>query len=500
MNSAICTPSLDEFLALARQGNVVPVSVELIADAETPVSAFHKLGAPEYSYLLESAETTDIVGRFSFLGLSPHLVVVAQHGILQIRRPHSIEEMPCDTDPLRELQRLMGSYRPVPVPGFGYPPAGAVGYIGYDMVRFFEPAVGKAPHDDLAMPEMAFMVARQQIVFDHRRRRMRIVANAFLEEGDDPKSSYREACQSVREMMNRLTEPAALRSLHTPELDAPEVIPQSNMERCHFENIVERAKEYIRAGDIFQVVLSQRFETAFTAEPLDLYRALRFVNPSPYLFCLRFDRGRALVGSSPEVHVRVLNGQVELRPIAGTRRRGATPEEDDLNARDLLADPKERAEHVMLVDLGRNDVGRVAQFGSVQVTDFMTIEKYSHVQHIVSNVVGKLLPEKNAYDVLRATFPAGTVSGAPKVRAMQIINELEPTGRGTYAGAVAYFGFDGGLDSCITLRSVLLKDGRAFIQAGAGIVADSTPEGEYTETVNKSRAMMRAIELAATPG
>ncbi len=500
MNSPICTPSLEDFLALARQGNVVPVFVELIADAETPVSAFYKLGAPEYSYLLESAETTDVVGRFSFLGLTPHLVVVAKRGVLQIRRADAIEELPCEGDPLRELQRLMGAFRPVLVPGFGYPPAGAVGYIGYDMVRFFEPSVGAAPHDDLGMPEMVFMVARQQIVFDHRRRRMRIVANVFLEDESDPEECYQEACDSVREMMKRLSEPAALRSLHTLRREEPECLPQSNMNRTQFVSMVEKAKEYIRAGDIFQVVLSQRFETAFTAEPLDLYRALRFVNPSPYLFCLRFDKGRALVGSSPEVHVRVANGQVELRPIAGTRRRGATPEEDDQNARDLLADPKERAEHVMLVDLGRNDVGRVAHFGSVRVTDFMTIEKYSHVLHIVSNIVGRLLPEKNAYDVLRATFPAGTVSGAPKVRAMQIINELEPAKRCTYAGAVAYFGFDGGLDSCITLRSVLLRDGRAFVQAGAGIVADSTPEGEYMETLNKASAMMRAIELASSPG
>ena len=260
--------------------------------------------------------------------------------------------------------------------------------------------------------------------------------------------------------------------------------------------MVEQAHEFIHAGDIFQVVLSQRFEAAYEGDPLTLYRCLRFVNPSPYLFCLKFGGEFALVGSSPEVHVRAMNGKVEVRPIAGTRRRGNTPEQDDGNARELLADPKERAEHLMLVDLARNDVGRIANFGSVRVTDFMTIERYSHVMHIVSNVVGQLHPDKNAYDVMRATFPAGTVSGSPKVRAMQIINQLEKNKRGTYAGAVGYFGFDGNSDSCIALRTIALKDGKAYVQAGAGIVADSTPEGEYQETVNKAMGMMRAIERA----
>jgi anthranilate synthase component 1 len=274
------------------------------------------------------------------------------------------------------------------------------------------------------------------------------------------------------------------------------VYPASNTTEEEFCRMVGQAHEFIHAGDVFQVVLSQRFETTYTGDPLTLYRCLRFVNPSPYLFCLKFGGEFALVGSSPEVHVRAMNGKVEIRPIAGTRRRGSTPELDDANARELLADPKERAEHLMLVDLARNDVGRIANFGSVRVTDFMTIERYSHVMHIVSNVVGELHPDKNAYDVMRATFPAGTVSGSPKVRAMQIINQLEKTKRGTYAGAVGYFGFDGNSDSCIALRTIALKDGKAYVQAGAGIVADSTPEGEYQETANKAMGMMRAIERA----
>jgi anthranilate synthase component 1 len=318
-------------------------------------------------------------------------------------------------------------------------------------------------------------------------------------ENDDIEGAYDAAVEAIRNVMLQLDKPVCLPPLTVHGQPRP-VHPASNATQEEFHRMVEKAHEFIHAGDVFQVVLSQRFETVYTGDPLTLYRCLRFVNPSPYLFCLKFGGEFALVGSSPEVHVRAMNGKVEIRPIAGTRRRGNTPEQDDANAKELLADPKERAEHLMLVDLARNDVGRIADFGSVRVTDFMTIERYSHVMHIVSNVVGQLHPDKNAYDVMRATFPAGTVSGSPKVRAMQIINQLEKSKRGTYAGAVGYFGFDGNSDSCIALRTIALKEGKAYVQAGAGIVADSTPEGEYQETVSKAMGMMRAIERARESG
>jgi anthranilate synthase component 1 len=323
---------------------------------------------------------------------------------------------------------------------------------------------------------------------------LRVLANAHVS-GESIDAAYDEAAGKIEKILTQLSKPAQLPAMNIGGEPA-EVAPRSNTNREDYLRMVRDGQEFIHAGDIFQIVISQRFETDYAGDALGLYRALRFVNPSPYMFCFKFGGRFALVGSSPEVHVRAINGRVEIRPIAGTRRRGATEDEDEKNVRELLADPKERAEHLMLVDLARNDVGRIADFGSVRVTDFMTIEKYSHVMHIVSNVIGILKRESNAYDVMRATFPAGTVSGSPKVRAMQIINQFEKSKRGTYAGAVGYFGFDGNLDSCITLRSVVLKDAKAYVQAGGGVVADSTPEGEYQETVNKAMGMMRAIELA----
>jgi anthranilate synthase component 1 len=341
---------------------------------------------------------------------------------------------------------------------------------------------------------MFFMVTEAVVAFDHRQRRIRIVANAFPEK-ENPAAAYEAACERIRGILESLSKPIAFEPIFTES--TPAAAPStSNTTREEYHAMVHRAHEYIRSGDIFQIVLAQRFETEFHDDALDLYRALRFVNPSPYMFCLRCPGGYSLVGSSPEVHVRLTSDLVEIRPIAGTRRRGATIEEDNANADDLMADPKERAEHLMLVDLARNDVGRIAEYGSVKVTDFMTIERYSHVMHIVSHVSGKLAGGRSAFDVMRATFPAGTVSGAPKVRAMQILNELEKSKRCSYSGAVGYFGFDGNHDSCIALRTVLLKDGKAFVQSGGGVVADSTPEGEYQETVNKAMAGMRAIDRA----
>ena len=341
---------------------------------------------------------------------------------------------------------------------------------------------------------MFFMVTEVVVAFDHRQRRIRIVVNAFPEK-ENPAAAYEAACERIRGILESLAKPIAFEPIFTES--TPSAAPStSNTTREEYHAMVHRAHEYIRSGDIFQIVLAQRFETEFHDDALDLYRALRFVNPSPYMFCLRCPGGYSLVGSSPEVHVRLTGDLVEIRPIAGTRRRGATIEDDNANADDLMADPKERAEHLMLVDLARNDVGRIAEYGSVKVTDFMTIERYSHVMHIVSHVSGKLAGGHSAFDVMRATFPAGTVSGAPKVRAMQILNELEKSKRCSYSGAVGYFGFDGNHDTCIALRTVLLKDGKAFVQSGGGVVADSTPEGEYQETVNKAMAGMRAIDRA----
>ena len=494
MTTTELKPGREEFRKMARYGNLIPVYTELVADAETPVSAFSKIDEGGYSFLLESAEHIDHGGRYSFVGSNPRVVFKSRGRMVTVIEQGVTRQFETEGDPLAELQKLMARYIPVPVPYLPRFAGGAVGYLGYDMVRFFEPTIGEPPPDDLQLPESVFMVAETLLIFDHQLRRLQVLANALVE-NEDADGAYDAAVRAIQEVMRQLDKPARLPAINIYRQPQP-VHPVSNTTREEYHGMVRQAHEFIHAGDIFQVVPSQRFETAYAGDPLTLYRCLRFVNPSPYLFCLKFGGEFALVGSSPEVHVRTQNGNVEIRPIAGTRRRGNTPAQDEANAKELLADPKERAEHLMLVDLARNDVGRIANFGSVRVTDFMTIERYSHVMHIVSNVVGRLHPDKNAYDVMRATFPAGTVSGSPKVRAMQIINRLEKNKRGTYAGAVGYFGFDGNSDSCIALRTIALKGGKAYVQAGGGVVADSTPEGEYQETVNKAMGMMRAIERA----
>ena len=496
MTTHLITPSREEFRALAAQGNLIPVSTELIADAETPISAFQKLDRGGYTFMLESAENSDEGGRYSFVGTDPRILFQARGSDITVTEAGEAHSYQAEGDPLKELQRVMARFTPVKLPALPRFIGGAVGYMAYDMVRFFEPTIGEPPKEENPpndVPDMVFMITDTLLIFDHRLRRLRILCNALVD--GDADTAYDIACEKIEALMERLTRPAFLPPVNIHHGGATEA-PRSNTTREEFHAMVRGAHEYIHAGDIFQVVLSQRFETDYEGDALQLYRALRYINPSPYLFCFKFADDFALVGSSPEVHVRAIEGNITIRPIAGTRRRGATPEEDEANAEDLLADPKERAEHLMLVDLARNDVGRVSEFGTVRVTDFMTIERYSHVMHIVSNVVGKLRGNANSYDVLRATFPAGTVSGSPKVRAMQIINQSEKSRRGAYAGAVGYFGFDGNHDSCITLRSVILKEGKAFVQAGAGIVADSTPEGEYQETVNKAMGMMRAIDHA----
>jgi anthranilate synthase component I len=491
----LITPSPDEFLHLAKQGNVIPVFAEFVGDCETPVSAFKKFSHHAYSFLFESTEKNDVSGRFSFVGFDPRLVIQSYGREIRILRNGIEERFSTTTDPLDEVRKLMARHRFVTRPELPRFAGGAVGFLGYEAIGFFEPKVPSAREDDLQLPEMLFMLTGNVLIFDHRLRSLKIVVNAFLD-GASAEKAYARAIESVESIMQELAEPVDL-PLVPIAVNEKQASPSSNLRREEFEGAVEQAKEYIRAGDIFQVVLSQRFESPFKGDPLDFYRCLRFINPSPYMFCLKFGNDFALVGSSPEMHVRLVGNTVEIRPIAGTRARGATPAQDEANAAELLADPKERAEHIMLVDLARNDVGRVAEFGTVRVTEFMEIERYSHVMHIVSNVTGDLRGGCSAFDVVRATFPAGTVSGAPKIRAMQIISELENTRRGCYAGAIGYFGFDGNIDSCIALRCAVLKDAQAYFQAGAGIVADSDPKREYEETVSKALAMMKALAMAS---
>jgi anthranilate synthase component 1 len=496
MSGLTIVPTLERFCELAKQGNVVPVFVDFVADGETPASAYQKLDDGGYSFLFESAEQTEQSGRYSFLGFNPRLTVRSENGTVTAEENGRIAAATESADPLAALERIMAQFRLVAATDLPRFAGGAVGFLGYDVARSFEKSVPAPPEDDLKLPEMIFMIMSLVVVFDHRYRRVKIVANAFLDDHENAAAAYAAAQRRIEEALAKLASPARL-----PLIDAQKPVSRapmrSNTTREEFEANVLKAKEHIRAGDAFQIVLSQRFETDFAGDPLKLYRCLRLVNPSPYMFCLRFGDSFSLVGSSPELHVRVTDDLAEVRPIAGTRPRGATPEEDARNAAELLADPKERAEHVMLIDLARNDLGRVAETGSVRVTEQMVVERYSHVMHLGSHVVARLRKDKTAFDAMRATFPAGTVSGAPKIRAMQIINELETKKRGCYAGAVGYFGFDGALDCCIALRSIVLKDRRAYLQAGAGIVAESDPASEYQETVNKAMAMMTAISRAS---
>lgn len=486
------SPTRDEFFALAKQGNLIPVSREIMADLETPVSAYLKIDTGDHSFLLESVERGGRFARYSFLGASPNIIFTAREGKVTITENGKSRSFETKTDPLKELQELMARFKPVHAPDLPIFSGGAVGYLAYESVTYFEKTVPRAKVDDLQIPDAYFVISDTLLVFDHLEHRIKIVANAFVE--GDPGKAYDEAVRKIEELTERLKRSVSHKVLSArPSL--PDLKPDVNISQAQYISMTEAMQEYIKAGDIFQVVPSQRFEVPFEGDPIDLYRSLRLINPSPYMFCLKFN-GMAVVGASPEVHVRCVDGKVEIRPIAGTRPRRENEAEDEAMAKELLADPKERAEHVMLVDLARNDVGRVCDYNTVKVTDLMIIERYSHVMHIVSNVEGKLKPGENAYDVMRATFPAGTVSGSPKVRAMQIIAEGEKTCRGTYAGAVGYFGFNGNLDSCIAIRTVLIKDGRAYLQAGGGLVADSTPLGEYNESVNKAKAGMKGLAMA----
>jgi anthranilate synthase component 1 len=489
-------PDKQTFIEKAARGNLVPVWRELLADQDTPVSAYERLRAADAetpascSFLLESVEGGEHIGRFSFLGARPRFIFEGNGTTVRIVDRDGDEEVLEDVDPLSVLRERMAAYQPVPEPALPRFFGGAVGYIGYDAVSRFEP-VPLCDAEATGWPDMMFVLTDTILVFDRVTHTLKVVANAYIE--GDPGKAYDAAVAQIDAVCEQLATPLPHVLFDAGgEEDDEEPSFKANMTPEAFMGAVEKCKEYIRAGDVIQTVLSQRFEVDEAGDPLDVYRALRSINPSPYMYCLEFG-GRSLVGSSPEIHVRCEDGEVEVRPIAGTRPRAADPEEDARLAEELVSDPKERAEHVMLVDLGRNDIGRVCNYGSVKVPELMVIERYSHVMHIVSDVVGRLKPGHDAFDTMRATFPAGTVSGAPKIRAMEIIAELEEARRGPYAGAVGYFSFNGNLDSCITIRTVLMEEGRAYVQAGAGIVADSVPERELEETRNKARGMLKAL-------
>ena len=489
--SNMITPSLEEFRRMADQGNLIPIFEEIHYDLETPISAFRKIDDGKTSFLLESVEGGEKWGRYSFLGSGSSHLFRSKGEEFEILKNGEALRKGKVKDPLRALEDFMGNYHPVlqdSLPRFS---GGAVGYLSYDVVRFFE-RIPEQLQKDIDLYDCSFMITDTLLVFDNLKKKIKVIFNVFLADRQSAEEAYRKAQEKIKSIISRLQRHNPPSPGRKPFAPSP---LRSNFSKEDYMKVVERAKEYIRAGDIIQVVPSQRFSTEIHCEPFDIYRALRSINPSPYLFYLRMN-DIVLMGSSPEVMVRLEDKQIELRPIAGTRPRGRTPEEDRQMEKDLLADEKENAEHIMLVDLGRNDVGRVSEIGSVKVTELMTVERYSHVMHIVSNVQGMLAPGKNAFDVFRAAFPAGTVSGAPKIRAMEIIEELEPFRRGFYAGAVGYFSFLGNMDTCITIRSILIKDGKAYVQAGGGVVADSVPEKEFEETLHKAQAIFKAIELA----
>jgi anthranilate synthase component 1 len=474
------------------------VARRILADLETPLSAYRKIRGAGESFLFESVEGGEHVGRYSFVGCNPRAVIRQDGGHVQIFENGRVTEsfvIGRDVkDGLEVVERMMKKYRAVAVPGLPRFTGGAVGFIGYEFIHDIEPVVPRPPQDELKTPVMYFLIADQLLSFDRALQTITILVNAILEDAESPADAYENATSEIERILSLLEQPSEHQPLTLPA-EVPAVAFESNQTQEKFFANVEASKKYITAGDIIQVVGSHRFSAPVTASPVDIYRATRSINPSPYMFLLELD-GFALVGASPELHVRCEEGKVEIRPIAGTRRRGKTDAEDAALEKELLADPKERAEHVMLVDLARNDIGRVCDFGSVHVKDLMIVERYSHVMHIVSQVEGKLAAAKSPYDLMRATFPAGTLSGAPKIRAMQIISELEQTSRGPYGGCVGYFSFNGNLDSCITIRTALVKDGKAYVQAGGGWVNDSTPEAEFQETVNKSMSMRKAIALA----
>lgn len=486
-------PDFSQVAELAQGRSLVPVYRQLVSDSLTPVSAYGCLKPAENSFLFESVIGGERVGRYSFLGADPRWILEAYGKDLVLHEAGRTERRTVD-DPLTFLQQKLQPLSAPQLPGLPRFLGGAVGYAGYDTVRYTE-HLPHAPTDDRHVPDLFFALYDRMIIFDHIRKTILVVAQAPVGELG-VEAGYRQACDRIDELCERLQRGTTALPLADIRLEGdPPANYQSNFTREEFENAVRQCQEYIRAGDIFQVVISQRLTLSTTAKPLDIYRALRVVNPSPFMFLLETP-GVSLVGSSPEIMVRVEDGETTIRPLAGTRRRGQTDEEDRALEQELLADEKERAEHIMLVDLARNDVGRVAEYGSIVLSDVMKVERYSHVMHITSNVTGQLSPGKTALDALRAGLPAGTVSGAPKVRAMEIIDEIEPHRRGPYAGAVGYLDFTGNMDTCIALRTLVMTGNKAYVQAGAGIVADSVPASEYEETLNKARGLLKAIEVA----
>ncbi len=512
-------PDFETFKSLSSKGNLVPVYREILADTETPVSAAMKLGGSPL-FLLESVEGGEKWARYSFLGSQPSRIIRSWGKKVEIRDNEEGTHLIETENPFEVLKKEIVAYKPVDVPGLPRFYGGLVGYIGYDMVRFFE----RIPDNNkpgMELPDMFFMVTDTVIIFDSLRGKMKVVSNVHIN-NKSPEKAYREAEKKIDLIIERLRNPQLRKKTktarsktsdasYTPSIPLPELLPNTRSKRHPstsafessfftkeaFENAVRKGKDYIVSGDVIQVVLSQRFERELTIDPFDIYRALRIINPSPYMYYLHTGDA-TLVGSSPEILVRLEGRKILVRPIAGTRKRGENEDEDNTLEEELKNDPKEIAEHIMLVDLGRNDVGRVSETGSVKVTELMNIERYSHVMHLVSNVEGTLKNGLDAFDVLRACFPAGTVSGAPKVRAMEIIEELEPIRRGPYAGAVGYLSYSGNMDTCITIRTLIIKGKKVHVQTGAGIVADSIPEREFAETINKAMGMMRAVDMAET--
>lgn len=499
-------PSFTDFAALAREHTVVPVYRQLLGDTLTPVSAFRKIASESWSFLFESVVGGERIGRYSFLGAGPFRTFEAfGNRVREWQAPienRCYPETPVEfehPDPLKLLEERIADYRGPHLPELPRFCGGAVGFAGYDAVRYVE-KLPNAPPDDRGIPDLCFGFYDRMIVFDHINKTIKIVAHAHLKPGGDLAAAYRGACEAVDELVEQLKTPTL--DLPLCDIDVPRSYSvserfRSNFTRESWETMFRKGIEYILAGDIFQFVPSQRFRATTTAKPFDIYRALRVINPSPFMFFVNAGP-TALVGASPEILCRVENGTMTVRPLAGTRKRGETPEDDAKLAQELLADPKERAEHIMLVDLGRNDVGKVCRLGSVALSDLMVVERYSHVMHISSTVTGELEAGKTAFDAMRSALPAGTLSGAPKVRAMEIIDELEPHRRGPYGGAVGYIDFSGNMDTCIALRTLVLQSAEAYIQAGCGVVADSNSEDEYQETVNKAMGLMRALEVAET--
>jgi anthranilate synthase component 1 len=471
-------PTLAECKQLKEKGNLVPIYREIPADLDTPVSAFLKVHQGGHGFLLESAQGSEHIARYSFIGTEPYLVLSTREGDA--------------TDPLKLIAAELNQYKPVPVSDLPHFCGGAVGYLGYEAVRRFE-ELPSPPSDPLGLPDSHFMFADTLLVFDHVTRKLKVISHARLD--SDVDSAYETAIQKIDVLVRRLKQPLKNDGPTSATSSTAEL--SSNLTRAEFEAMVTKAKQYITAGEAIQVVLSQRLTRATSAHPFNIYRALRTINPSPYMFFLDL-KDFYIIGTSPEILVKVVDGVATTRPLAGTRPRGRNPAEDARLELELRSDEKERAEHIMLVDLGRNDIGRVSVPGSVRVSELMGIERYSHVMHLVTNVEGRLRSDLTPFDTLSACFPAGTVSGAPKIRAMEIIAELEPDKRGPYAGCVGYFSFSGNMDTAITIRTIVMTDKKAYVQAGAGIVYDSVPEREYEETLNKARALLKAIEAAET--